>query len=47
MKIGQAIYGQQRAEGSEEEKKDGDTVDADFTEKKEEEKKDDNDKEKK
>lgn len=43
MKIGQAIYGQQQAEGgAEEETKDGDTVDADFTEKK-----DDDDREKK
>jgi molecular chaperone DnaK len=40
LKIGQAVYGSQSAEGSEEEKKDDDTVDADFTEKKDEESKD-------
>lgn len=39
MKIGQAIYGKSGAEG--EEKKDDNTVDADFKEKSEEEKKDD------
>jgi molecular chaperone DnaK len=50
LKIGQAVYGSQQAEGSEEEKKDDDTVDADFTEKKDEESKDetkDDDKDKK
>ncbi|CAB9503716.1 protein DnaK [Seminavis robusta] len=45
LKIGQAVYGQQQGEGGEEEKKDDNTVDADFTEKKEgddkDEKKDD------
>jgi molecular chaperone DnaK len=46
MKIGQAIYGQQRAQEGEEEKKDGDTVDADFTEKTEEEKNDEEKKDK-
>jgi molecular chaperone DnaK len=43
MKIGQAIYSQQQAkegEGGEGEKKDDDTVDADFTEKKDEDDKD-------
>lgn len=43
MKIGQAIYSQQQAkegEGGEAEKKDDDTVDADFTEKKDEDDKD-------
>lgn len=38
LKIGQAIYGSQK--GGEEEKKDDNTVDADFTEKKDDEKKD-------
>jgi len=45
-KIGQAIYGQQKAEGEEggDEKKDDSTVDADFKEKDGEEKKDDDEK---
>jgi len=37
LKIGQAVYGSQQAEATEDEKKDDDTVDADFTEKKDEE----------
>jgi molecular chaperone DnaK len=40
LKIGQAIYGAANKGGDQEEKKDDDTVDADFTEKKDDDKKD-------